>query len=364
MKQKPLWLKWLLCLIPLILATLMYFLLPLCTKFTEYVFCRIIFRIFAFPFQWVMSLLPFSFAELLLILSVPTILTLLTVFAITIIKSRQRLKAAEKGLRFTAFMLSLAVLIYMVMHGGNYYRLPLADLMELPNRTYTADDLYTVTCDLAEKASEIRKELPQDKNGCVVFSATQSEILKLADDCFDSINDQYPFLKTAVWRVKPVTLSHYWSYLGTTGVYCPWTNEANINADVPDYSIPHTAAHEIAHTMGIAKEDECNFIAWLACAKSGMPDFEYSGYLAAYTYCSNALYNTDYTLWKNALSHCSEGVLRDLKNENNYWNAFEGEIMQNSQELNDSFIKFNRDENGILSYNLMVELMLRYYDLA
>ena len=37
--------------------------------------------------------------------------------------------------------------------------------------------------------------------------------------------------------------------------------------------------------------------------------------------------------------------------------------MEASQNFNDSFIKSNRVESGILSYNLMVELLLRYYDI-
>ena len=160
-----------------------------------------------------------------------------------------------------------------------------------------------------------------------------------------------------------MALSHLWSYTATTGVYCPWTSEANVNTDVPRYSIPHTAAHEIAHTMGLAKENECNFIAWLACSTSGMADFEYSGHLAAYTYCINALYRADRDLWAKATKHCSDGMIRDLKNENAYWDKFEGEVMEASQNLNDSFIKSNRVESGILSYNQMVELLLRYYDI-
>ena len=115
--------------------------------------------------------------------------------------------------------------------------------------------------------------------------------------------------------------------------------------------------------MGIAKENECNFIAWLACSTSGMADFEYSGYLSAYTYCINALYRADKDLWKKASEHCSDGMIRDLKNENAYWGKFKGEVMEVSQNLNDSFIKSNRVESGILSYNLMVELLLRYYDI-
>ncbi len=363
MKQKALWLKWILCLIPLCVAALMYFLLPLVPAFTEYVMSRGIFRIIGFPLQWIMSVLPFSFTELIVLLSIPSLLTIITVWIIKIVKEQNKAKVFEKGVRFTAWCVNLALLVFMVMHGANYYRLPLSESLSLPDREYTAEDLYTVTCDIADKAAKARERLSEDENGCVKLSLTETEILKLADNCYDNISKEYSFLKTGVRRVKPVALSHLWSYTGTTGVYCPWTSESNVNTDVPEYSIPHTAAHEIAHTMGLAKENECNFIAWLACSTSGMADFEYSGYLSAYTYCINALYRADKDLWEKARAHCSAGMIRDLKNENAYWAKFKGEVMEVSQNFNDSFIKSNRDKSGILSYNLMVELLLRYYDI-
>ncbi len=363
MKLKPLWLKWIFCIIPAFIALILYLILPYFPKLTEYVFSRGLFRIIGFPLQWIMSIFPFSITELVVILAIPAILTLLTTFIIRIIKREEKLKIFEKGMRFTAWCLSLSLLIYMIMHGANYYRLPAGELLNLPNREYTAKDLYTVTCDIADKASAAREKLSEDKNGNTTLSAEISEILKQTDNCYDNLQKEYPFLKSAVWRIKSVALSHYWSYTGTTGVYCPWTSEANANTDVPSFNIPHTAAHEMAHTMGIAKEDECNFIAWLACAKSGIADYEYSGYLSAYIYCSNALYVADRELWQKAISHCSDGVIRDLNFNNSYWEQFEGEVMESSQDFNDSFIKANGVESGILSYDQMVELMLRYYDI-
>ncbi len=363
MNKKPLWLKWVFCMIPLTLAALMYFLLPFFPSFTEYVISRSVFRIFAFPIQWIMSILPFSFAELVVILALPLLIALLTVWIIKIIKATSRAVIAEKGFRFTAWCLSIAAFAFMLFHGANYNRLPVSELLSLPNREYTAEDLYTVTCDIADKASKAREALPEDENGCVIFSVEQSEILQLADNAYDNLSQEYSFLKTGVWRVKPIALSHLLSYTSTTGIYVPWTGEANVNTDVPQYGIPHTAAHEIAHTMGIAKEDECNFLAFLACSTSGMPDFEYSGYLSAFSYCINTLYDADKELFYQALSHCSAGVIRDLSNESDYWDQFEGKVMETSQSINDSFIKANGDKNGILSYGLMVELLLRYYDI-
>lgn len=362
MKQKPLWLKWLFCLIPAFIAAVMYFVLPYFPEFTEYAITRGLFRIVAFPFEWLMSAIPFSVTEMVVILCVPAILTLLVVWIVRIIRRTDKLKIFERGLRFTAWVVSLFLLVFMIMDGGNFSRIPLGKLMKLPKREYTVFDLYDVTVDLAKKASVSRQYILQDENGYAMLAVEKDELLKLANDCYKNAQIEYPFLKTAVWRVKSVALSHWWSYTGTTGVYCPWLGEANVNTDVPDSELGHTAAHEIAHTMGFAKENECNFLAWLACSTSGLPDYEYSGHLQAYIYCSNALYKADKEMWRKAYSNLSDGVVRDILQRNEYWNSFEGEIMESSQDFNDTFIKANGVESGVLSYNQMVELMLRYYD--
>ena len=362
MKQKPLWLKWVLCAIPAVVAMIMYFLLPYFPRFTEYAITRGVFRVVAFPFQWLISVIPFSITEAVVVLCVPALITLLAIWISRIIRRPNRLYIFERGCRFVAWCLSLALLIYMVMHGGNYSRISTGELLKLPDGTYTAEDLYILTCDLAKKASEARERLTEDGDGCAILSASQSELLSLADDCYEGLREEYPFLRTAVSRVKSVWLSHWWSYTGTTGVYCPWLCEANANTDVPAHELGHTAAHEVAHTMGFAKENECNFLAWLACAQSKQADYVYSGHLQAYVYCANALYKADKELWRRAYSNCSDGVVRDLKQSNAYWDSFEGKVEEASKSFNDSFIKANGVESGVLSYNQMVELMLRYYD--
>lgn len=362
MKEKPLWLKWLFCVVPAIIAALMYFLLPYFPKFTEYVIARGVFRLIAFPFEWIVSLIPFSITELVVILAVPTALAMLIILVVKLIRNNNKKRTAERGLRFICWCISLVLLIFMVMNGANFYRMPVGSLMDLPDNTYTAQDLFLVTKDLAIKASKARESLEEDQNGCTVLSIEKSTLLLLADDCYEKLAKDYSFLKTATWRVKEVGFSHYWSYTGYTGVYCPWLAEASINTDVPDYDLGHTAVHEVAHTMGFAKENECNFLAWLACDNSDQSDYLYSGNLQAYIYCANALLRADEELWLKVREYCSDGMLRDMNQANIYWKSFDGEIEDSAQKLNDSFIKANGVENGVLSYNEMVELMLRYYD--
>ncbi len=362
-KPSALWLKWVCCLMPLVLAATLYFLLPLLpATFTEYVITRGIFRVISLPLNWLVSIFPFSVTEMVVILCIPAILTLLSVFIYRLIRREDRKQIAEKGVRFVCFCLSLAALLYMIMHGANYNRLSVGELMNFNDSEYDAAFLKAVTADLAKKASATRELVAEDEDGYMVLSTTMSEALLHTDNCYDNLREEYPFLFSGTWRVKPVMLSPYWSYTGITGMYCPWLGESNINTDVADSEIPHTAAHEVAHTMGFSREDACNFIAYLGCITSDNPDYVYSGYLSAYIHCSNALYNHNKKAGKAAAALCSDAVKRDLKQRNSYWKGFEGEVMDTSTDFNDTFIKVNGVESGVLNYSEVVSLILRYYD--
>ena len=141
----------------------------------------------------------------------------------------------------------------------------------------------------------------------------------------------------------------------------PFAAEANVNIDVPVFNIPATAAHELAHTRGFAREDECNFLAYLTCLYQDDPLYRYSGYLMAYLYCENALYDFDQEMWRETRDACSEAMLRDLQQQRQYWKQFEGEVQQVSTKVNDAFIASHGVEDGVLSYDRVVELVMAYY---
>ena len=61
------------------------------------------------------------------------------------------------------------------------------------------------------------------------------------------------------------------SYADIAGMYFPFTVESNINADGPFFTIPATMGHEMAHQCGFMREDEANFIGYLACKDASRP---------------------------------------------------------------------------------------------
>lgn len=355
-------LPWFLSLLPALVAALLFLGLRELPNVAEYVFSRGIFKVLSYPLDWLVSLYPWSLTELMLVLALPLLILLIVLTVRTLRRSgKRRCEAARLCRRLLAVVSSL-LLFYMLMHGVNYYRLPLDTLLQIETgETFTAEELQAVCMDLAAKATAAREALPEDENGCVVLPDTLSETLKQADDGYRTLGKTWPFLKGSLWRVKPVQLSHWWSYTGISGMYFPLLAEANVNVDMPPWSIPVTAAHEVAHTRGIAREDECNFLAFLACCASEEPVYVYSGYLMTYIYCGNALYDHDPAMWQAARDICSPGVVADLRQQSAYWKQFEGEVKEASTAANNAFIQSQGVADGVLSYDRVVELVLKWY---
>lgn len=343
------------------LALLLYWILPHFPQFTERVFSRGLFRVISVPLGFITSILPFSLTEVLAVAALPLLIAGIVLLVRRLKRAASRRRVMLTLLQRTAWVVSVLFAVYMVMHGLNFYRLPVSELAGLDTSQKDAGFLQAVCRDLAEKASAERAKLAEDEDGLIDPQRSVSDILRQADEGFRAAQEDYPFLWGSVWRAKPVQLSHWWSYTGITGMYFPFLSEANVNIDVPVFSIPATASHELAHTRGFAREDECNFLAYLTCLYQDDPLFRYSGYITAYLYCENALYDYDEEMWRETRDACSEAMLRDLREHNRYWEQFEGEVQQVSTQVNNAFITIQGDEDGVLSYDRCVELILAYY---
>lgn len=363
-------------LLPLIAAALMFFLLPLMPEVTEYVFSRGLFKIVTVPLGFITSIFPFSFTELLVILALP-IVVLIIVLLIRKVKSFEDKSDKKKtlikaGRRLCGF-LSFACLMYMICHGANYYRLPLEKTMELDTSPKDAEFLLEVCKKLAIGAMEASETLGQNEDGSTVLPESHANELKRTGNGYEKLIKDYPFLWTSVGKQKIVLLSEPWSYTHITGMYFPFFAECNVNTAQPDYLIPATAAHESAHSRGVAFENECNFLAFLSCINSDYPEFRYSGYMLAYTFCSNALFVYDPEMCREADSLLNDRMRADFNANNKYIYDHSSHgtgtvvdqvietVNEVSESANDTFIKVQGVEDGVLSYDRVTELILAYY---
>ena len=130
------------------------------------------------------------------------------------------------------------------------------------------------------------------------------------------------------------------------------TVEANYNGDMTPYNIPHTACHELSHLRGFMREDEANFIGYLACIGSGDADFIYSGYLLGFIYAGNALAARDYRAYADLYYELPEAVQEDLLQNYIFWEAWDGAVAEAANRMNDTYLKINDQKDGVESYGL------------
>ena len=172
--------------------------------------------------------------------------------------------------------------------------------------------------------------------------------------------EEYPVLGGFYPRPKEVAVSWILSVQQLCGIYSPFTVEANFNGDMPDYNIPHTICHELSHLKGFMREDEANFIGYLACIRSENKAFRYSGYLTGWVYAGNALAKVDIDAYIELHNRLCAQALEDLAENNAFWDRYEGKVAEVSNQMNDVYLKVNKQEDGVKSYGRMVDLMLEY----
>ncbi len=323
-------------------------------------YCGSVYRIVSVFWNRISGILPVSFGEILLMLLPLGLLTYLVLVMVRIVKGKgRRLKTVGKGfLRLIAFG-SLIFFLFVTNCGINYYCTDVISLMGLQTTKRSAEELQEVCIYYADRAAELRRELPENEEGVMTLDTTQAAYD--AAEAVNALHGRYSFIADGYSRPKKVMLSRGMSYLNITGVYFPFTFEANINADAPAATIPFTMCHELAHVRGIMHEEDANLVAYLSCIYSDKPEVQYSGYLMALIYCAGHLYRADKELYAAYESHLTDAIHRDLRNYSSYWAQFETPVAKTAAKVNDTYLKSNAQKSGIKSYGLITDLMIAHY---
>ena len=168
------------------------------------------------------------------------------------------------------------------------------------------------------------------------------------------LSGHYPF-------PKPILNTWLLSVQQTTGVYSPFTVEANYNRDIAYYDIPFTICHELSHLRGYMQEEEANFIGVLATIGADDLYFNYSGYVSAWVYAGNALARIDSTAFATLYGRINARTRQDMLYNNAYWKQFEGKPAEAHEQLNDAYLKMQGQATGVRSYGHVTDLMLEYF---
>ncbi len=346
----------------------------------------------------VTGLAPFSVVEI----GLYVLLIMLPVTGVrTVVKSVRFGQGGENAFRWASgvfLTVSVLMCLYAVNCGVNYQRESFSEKSGLEAEQYTAEELKAVCLWLTEEVNARAGLVERGGSGEMILTMPGAEdrgsgpsgemsvsgngntaagadgdsraagtgemplqvLGDMAVQAMTKLAEDYPDLKGYYPHPKPVCISEILSYQNLSGVYSPFTVEANYNADMVDYNIPFTLCHELSHLRGFMQEEEANFIAFLACIGTGKQDFEYSGYLTGWVYCMNALRRTAAEEWQEVREELDEAAEADLRENSRFWDSYDGAVAEVSDKVNDTYLKANGQSEGVKSYGRMVDLIIAY----
>lgn len=303
--------------------------------------------------------IPFSLAEYLILL-LPLIVTVLAVIGVRRYSDSWR----NVGI-YCASLISVGALVFALFAVGfapAYRGTTLDQKLELERTDVSVEELYQTALLLSEQLAEVTDAVTYDRtDGFSVMPYGYEEMNERLMEAYDLLCQQYDFVSPLHSRVKPVMLSNAMSYTHITGVYTFFTGEANINVAFPDYTLPFTAAHELAHQRGIAREDEANFMAFLACMASSDDYLHYAGYLNLLEYVLSALRSASLSLYVQAYMSLPNAVIAELTAYADFFDQYRDSAASNiSETVNNTFLTMHGTE-GTKSYGMVVDLAVAYF---
>jgi hypothetical protein len=303
--------------------------------------------------SFITSPFPTSLAEFL----APFLLIVLVVSVIVLIIKIKKGGFIKQLVNVLAYASTLYIL-FMLLWGFNYNRSSFDKIAGLKLEKSNKQELYALCESLIDRANALRVKVDENSQGVMTISGGYRDVFERAYKGYDAASRLYPELSGKYGAPKKILLSEKMSYTGITGIYMPYTGEANVNVNMTDYMLPCTAAHEMAHQRGFAREDEANYIAYIACTMHPDVDFQYSGVMLAVVYSMNALAESDMNMYKQLAVKYSPGVRKDLVNDADFWQKYKGKVEEVANNVNNTYLKSNGQQDGVQSYGRMVDLLL------
>ena len=297
------------------------------------------------------NIFPFSIAELIIVLFIVSVITYLVCMIIKMFKKRQ-FKQSLSHIGLTLFLLVTAIfLVFTLTCGINYHRFPFSKYSNLTIEKHNNDDLIKL-CNI----------LIEDANRYVTDDFDEENMEQTAIFAMEKLAKDYPVLKGYYPKAKPVFFSEFMSYQFICGFYFPFSVESNYNNHMPLVDKPSTICHELSHLRGFMREDEAEFISYLACINSDDTYFKYSGTMLALGYTLNAVHsNCDISIYNELYYKLDSRVVDDFYESAKYWDQYRGEIANISNTVNNSYLIMNNQNDGVKSYGRIIDLLLAYY---
>jgi hypothetical protein len=325
---------------------------------TEYLYSRHVFPIFTQILSPITGAFPIAIAEfclyILLILCIIFIIT-----GIINIKKFRLMMILNFFVKLTG-VLALFYFLFTIMWGLNYNRLPLEKNLGYKSGTVTETELSAMLKNEVDNINVICPSINYDSSHHSYYSGGIFKMEKQTNDGYVQLEKQNILFNKVGVHPKSILASYFLSYTGVEGITIPFTYEPCVNTFGPQFMLPTNMAHESAHVKGFAREDEANFISYLANCQNSDIYFKYSAHMAAFMYLSDALVQTDSDAFTKIASKLDNRAAGDFEYFNQYISRFAGPIQNVSQDINNSYLK-SQGQQGVITYSYVIQLMAAKY---
>jgi len=275
------------------------------------------------------------------------------------------LKNRRIGLKNTFFkiggFISVLFFLFHLNWGLNYFRQPVHKTLNFEREKYATNELVDFTEKLIVKINQVHLSIT--KNDTIIIDNTldKKQLKEVSYDVYAQFQQKYPQYSHKNLKAKHSLFSLPLTYMGFAGYLNPITNEAQVNSLIPKNTYPMIVCHELAHQVGIASESEANFIGYLATKNSNDAYFNYSGYLMALRFCLYEIFQNDPQKFETLKVEINKGILKDIRQSEAFWESYQNWSEQYFKTFYDTFLKANKQKDGMKSYNKVVVLLINYH---
>jgi Protein of unknown function (DUF3810) len=254
----------------------------------------------------------------------------------------------------TLVVLSIYVL-FNLLWGLNYNRKGIAWQLGLQKKEYDSASLIRLAVYMQLMANRERQTIGDNP-----FPSKDSVFL-IAQEAYRAVSGKYTFLNYSPASMKPSLYSWFGKYGGYTGYYNPFTGEAQLNTEVPAFLHPFIAVHEIGHQLGYARENEANFVGFLAAESSSDSRLRYSAYIDMYMYLHRSVFRLDSNVSKRLYRNLDTLARRDLREYREYLRRTRNPVEPYIRWMYDKYLRANDQPQGLLTYNEVIGELMEYY---
>jgi hypothetical protein len=308
---------------------------------------------------WYASVQPLltSFSSLIPIALFDLLIVSVAAWAVSRVYPALRASHGERGRRLAIALVdltagaSLVYLVFLALWGLNYRRLPLEAQLEFSSARVTDDAVKALA---ARSVREINRLYTPAHADPAATTSLQAVRVRLAP-AFAQAQRDLGFARLATpARPKAPLISPFFRWATVDGMVNPFGLEVLVNPEILPVERPFVVAHEWGHIAGWARESEAGYVGWLTCQR-GDDAARYSAWISLYLHLRGDL-TPDLRAGFDA--GLTTGPLRDFGGIRQRLERGRPAVQRVSWRAYDTFLKANRVDKGIRSYDDIVSLVI------